>query len=64
MTLGSDNRHLNLGDDSLTENNPGAYYTSAIPNVTLEGRGGHPDRVLFLTCDAFGVLPPVSRLTE
>jgi phosphoenolpyruvate carboxykinase (ATP) len=63
VTLGSNNRHLNLDDDSLTENTRGAYHISAIPNATLEGRGGHPDTVLFLTCDAFGVLPPVSRLT-
>lgn len=63
VTLDSDSRRLNLDDDSLTENTRGAYAISAIPNATLDGRGGHPDTVLFLTCDAFGVLPPISRLT-
>lgn len=63
VTLESESRRLNLDDDSLTENTRGAYSISAIPNATLEGLGGHPATVLFLTCDAFGVLPPVSRLT-
>lgn len=56
-------RRLNLDDGSLTENTRGAYHISAIPNATLEGEGGHPKEILFLTADAFGVLPPVSRLT-
>ncbi len=64
VTLDSDNRRLDLDDDSLTENTRGAYHISAIPNATLDGRGGHPATVLFLTCDAFGVLPPVARLSK
>jgi phosphoenolpyruvate carboxykinase (ATP) len=48
----------------LTENTRGAYHISAIPNATLDGRGGHPENIIFLTCDAFGVLPPVARLTS
>ena len=63
VTMRSADRKLDLDDDSLTENTRGAYHISAIPNATLEGRGGHPDNIIFLTCDAFGVLPPVSRLT-
>jgi len=56
-------RQVNLDDGSLTENTRGSYKISQIPNATLTGRGGHPKNVIFLTCDAFGVLPPVSKLT-
>jgi phosphoenolpyruvate carboxykinase (ATP) len=63
VTLRVDDRQLDLDDDSLTENTRGAYHISAIPNASLSGLGDHPHAVIFLTCDAFGVLPPVSRLT-
>jgi phosphoenolpyruvate carboxykinase (ATP) len=63
VTVRADSRRLDLNDDSLTENTRGAYHISAIPNATLAGVGDHPSAVIFLTCDAFGVLPPVSRLT-
>ncbi|MEJ2394988.1 MAG: phosphoenolpyruvate carboxykinase [Candidatus Thiodiazotropha sp.] len=62
VTMKADNRRLDLDDGSLTENTRGAYHISAIPNATLDGVGGHPDTILMLTADAFGVLPPVSRL--
>jgi len=63
VTVDSLTRRLDLDDDSLTENTRGAYHISAIPNATLDGRGGQPENVIFLTADAFGVLPPLSRLT-
>ena len=63
VTLKSHDRRLDLDDASLTENTRGAYHISAIPNATLDGIGGQPENIIFLTCDAFGVLPPVSRLT-
>ena len=63
VTVCAPDRRLDLDDASLTENTRGAYHISAIPNATLTGVGGHPENILFLTCDAFGVLPPVSRLT-
>jgi phosphoenolpyruvate carboxykinase (ATP) len=63
VTVSADSRRLDLNDDSLTENTRGAYHISAIPNAILSGIGDHPDAVIFLTCDAFGVFPPVSRLT-
>jgi phosphoenolpyruvate carboxykinase (ATP) len=63
VTMNAHSHRLDLDDDSLTENTRGAYHISAIPNATLEGTGGHPENIIFLTCDAFGVLPPVSRLT-
>ena len=49
-------------DESKTENTRSAYPVDLIPNADLSGRGGHPSNVLFLSADAFGVLPPVSRL--
>ncbi|MCI0379270.1 MAG: phosphoenolpyruvate carboxykinase (ATP) [Gemmataceae bacterium] len=50
-------------DDSLTENTRGAYPLDHIPDAEPTGRGGHPRHLLFLTCDAFGVLPPISKLS-
>ncbi len=54
---------LDLNDISLTENTRAAYPISHIPNATREGLGGHPQNSIMLTCDAFGVLPPVAKLT-
>jgi phosphoenolpyruvate carboxykinase (ATP) len=56
-------RHVNLEDASLTENTRAAYPITQIPNMTLSGKGGHPKNIIMLTCDAFGVLPPLARLT-
>ena len=50
-------------DTSLTQNTRGSYPLEAIDNRVIESRGGQPKNVVFLTCDAFGVLPPISRLT-
>jgi phosphoenolpyruvate carboxykinase (ATP) len=49
--------------DALTENTRVAYPIEYIPQAELSGQGGHPQTVLFLTADAFGVLPPIARLT-
>jgi phosphoenolpyruvate carboxykinase (ATP) len=46
-----------------TENTRAAYPVEFIPNCELSGVGGHPQNIFFLTCDAFGVLPPLARLT-
>ena len=56
-------RRVDLDDASLTENTRAAYPITHIPNMTRTGKAGHPKRILMLTCDAFGVLPPVARLT-
>jgi phosphoenolpyruvate carboxykinase (ATP) len=57
-------RRLDLDDGSKTENTRSSYPITYIPNATLDGLGkGHPRNVIFLTADAFGVLPPISRLT-
>lgn len=50
-------------DDSLTENTRGTYPIEYISNAKLDGQGGIPDTIVFLTADAFGVLPPISKLT-
>ena len=61
--IGDDDGILDLTDDRLTENTRSCYPVEFIPNVELSGRGGQPKNVIMLTCDAFGVLPPISRLT-
>ncbi len=61
--IGDANGKLDLTDGSLTENTRSCYPVEFIPNVNLTGRGGQPKNVVMLTCDAFGVLPPISRLT-
>jgi phosphoenolpyruvate carboxykinase (ATP) len=50
-------------DGRITENTRGAYPIESIPNAQVPCVGGHPSEIIFLTCDAFGVLPPVSRLS-
>jgi phosphoenolpyruvate carboxykinase (ATP) len=56
-------RRLDLDDPTLTENTRGAYPLSYIENFLPGARAGHPRNVVFLTCDASGVLPPVCRLS-
>ncbi len=54
---------LDFSDSSLTENTRCAYPLEAISNASDTGLGGHPRHVVTLTCDAFGVLPPIARLS-
>ncbi len=56
-------RRIDLNDASLTENTRAAYPLRHIPNIVKEGKAGHPRNVIMLTADAFGVMPPISRLT-
>jgi len=56
-------RELNLSDNSLTENTRASYPIHFIPNASDTGRAGHPENIVMLTADAFGVLPPISRLS-
>jgi len=58
-----DSRRIDLDDNSLTENTRAAYPISHIASAVREGRGDHPKNVVMLTLDAFGVLPPISKLT-
>jgi phosphoenolpyruvate carboxykinase (ATP) len=63
VVLDPETRALNLDDDSLTENTRSSYPLVQLSNADLGGQAGHPKTVIFLTADAFGVLPPLSRLT-
>jgi len=54
---------LDLTDQTFTENTRACYPVEYIPNVELSGRGGVPKNLFMLTADAFGVLPPIARLT-
>jgi phosphoenolpyruvate carboxykinase (ATP) len=56
-------REIDFDDGSITENTRASYPIHAIPNAVIPGVGGHPKHVVFLTADAYGVLPPISRLT-
>jgi phosphoenolpyruvate carboxykinase (ATP) len=60
----SETRRIDRDDDTITENTRASYPISHIENATRDGLGGHPKNILFLTADAFGVLPPISRLTR
>ena len=62
VVLDPETRELDLDDDSLTENTRASYPLTQLEGADLDGCAGHPKNIIFLTCDAFGVLPPVSRL--
>jgi phosphoenolpyruvate carboxykinase (ATP) len=63
VVLDPDTRAVRFEDQSITENTRASYPLHYIRNHVPGGRGGHPKNVVFLTADAFGVLPPISRLT-
>ncbi len=56
-------RELNFDDARLTENTRAAYPLDYVPNHVEEGYAGQPENIFFLTADAFGVMPPIARLT-
>lgn len=58
-----DNGVPDFHDTSKTQNTRGSYPIEFIDNRTTDSKGGHPQNVIFLTCDAFGVLPPISKLS-
>lgn len=55
-------RHIDLDDDTLTENTRASYPLEFIANAVPEKKAGHPRNIVFLTCDASGVMPPIARL--
>jgi len=56
-------RRLDFNSEAYTENTRAAYRVHFIDNAQIPGVGGHPSDIVFLTADAFGVLPPIARLT-
>jgi phosphoenolpyruvate carboxykinase (ATP) len=64
VVIDPETRRLNLDDDSLTENTRAAYPITHVANADRSGMCGQPKHVIFLTADAFGVLPPLARLTQ
>jgi phosphoenolpyruvate carboxykinase (ATP) len=63
VVMDPQSRTLDFDDNSLAENSRGAYPLSFIPNASATGTAGHPKTIIMLTADAFGVLPPIARLT-
>jgi len=63
VAIDTQTREIDLNDDSLTENTRAAYPLSFIDNASVDGLAPHPKDIVMLTCDAFGVLPPMARLT-
>lgn len=63
VVLHPETRIADFADASLTENTRASYPIEFIPNAKIPCLGGHPKNIILLTCDAFGVLPPVSKLS-
>jgi phosphoenolpyruvate carboxykinase (ATP) len=63
VVIDFETRKINLDDDTITENSRASYLLSGLANFEPTGMGQHPNHVIFLTADAFGVLPPIARLT-
>jgi phosphoenolpyruvate carboxykinase (ATP) len=63
VVLDPETRIPDFDDGSKTENTRCAYPLHFIPNASKTGRGGHPNNIIMLTADAFGVMPPIARLT-
>ncbi|MCF8473267.1 MAG: phosphoenolpyruvate carboxykinase [Emcibacter sp.] len=63
VVIDTNTRELDLDDSSKAENTRAAYPLTSIPNTTEGGVGGHPKNIIMLTADAFGVMPPIARLT-
>ncbi len=63
MVFDPNTKELDFDDDSLTANMRCAYPLEYISNASETALGGHPKNIIMLTCDAFGVLPPIARLT-
>jgi phosphoenolpyruvate carboxykinase (ATP) len=64
VVLDPETRVIDYDDGSITENTRVAYPLDFIPDFVPEGRAGHAQTIVFLTADAFGVLPPISKLSQ
>jgi phosphoenolpyruvate carboxykinase (ATP) len=63
VVMEDDTRDVDFDDDSITENTRSSYPITFIPGAVIPGLAGHPKNVVFLTADAFGVMPPIAKLT-
>jgi phosphoenolpyruvate carboxykinase (ATP) len=63
VVVAANSRSVAFGNTSVTENTRGSYPIDFVDAAVVPSVGGHPEHVIFLTCDAFGVLPPVARLS-
>ncbi|MCZ7583706.1 MAG: phosphoenolpyruvate carboxykinase (ATP) [Deltaproteobacteria bacterium] len=63
VVIDEETRVPDLDDDSLTENTRGAYSLARIPGALIGGVHAHPKDLVMLTCDAFGIMPPIARMS-
>lgn len=63
VTIDATRRRVDLDDSTFTENTRASYPITHVPNADYNGTGGHPRHIIFLTADAFGVMPPIAKLT-
>ncbi len=63
VDIDDNTRVIDLDSQKYTENTRASYDRSVIPNIAAGNRGGHPKNIVFLTADAFGVMPPIARLS-
>lgn len=63
VAIDTETRHVDLDSGEFTENTRASYPVTHIPNADRHGMGGNPTTIIMLTADAFGVMPPVARLT-
>ena len=63
VVIDKETRELDLDDNSLAENSRGSYPLDFIPNTSKDNLGPVPKNIIFLTADAYGVLPPIAKLT-
>jgi phosphoenolpyruvate carboxykinase (ATP) len=63
VAMNIETRRIDLNDSSMAENTRASYPITHLPNIIESGRGGHPKNIFMLTCDAFGVMPPVAKMT-
>ena len=63
VVMDDDSREIDYTDDTITQNTRVTYPVEFIPGATIPSLGAHPNHVIFLTADAFGVLPPISKLS-
>jgi len=64
VVMDPETREVDFDDESITENTRSSYPLSFIEGAVAGGRAGHPKHVIFLTADAFGVMPPIAKLTR